>query len=122
MITLRLKLFISVCVSITINFIFADIIPYKNHNIYPEKPEYLLIPKFSKHDAPSWSPGHGHSYIDLSQLVLSVDCSNDKTGQCIKSTVNFELLMFEIPDDQQWYDYWPDNAFCCNPEQLKEEQ
>ena len=105
----------------------AEIIPYYEHSIYPLHPEYLTIPKFSPNDAPKWSPGHGHSYIDLSDVHLSYKCDDSYTlstgttavpslGTC-KDT-NFEILMFEEPPAKPWMDYWPDRQFCCTLEMV----
>lgn len=97
----------------------ADIIPYKSHVLYPAKPEYLVIPKLSKSDAPNWKPGRGKSYIDLSALTLKIDCSLPNTNDdCENSKFEFELLMFQAPEDFPWFSYWPDNVFCCNTEEL----
>ena len=106
-----------------VTFSIADIIRYQDHAIYPDKPEYLLVPKFTKKDVPSWKPGKGQSYIDLTQLSLQVDCSDaDDQDKCNDSEVDFEILMFEVPLEKEWYDYWSNNAFCCNDDELKKGQ
>jgi hypothetical protein len=104
----------------------GDIIPYHNHLVYPGKPEYLIIPKFAKNDVPNWSPGHGHSYIDLSQITLQIDCSVSSFSDCgsgsNEKSVTFELLMFQMPTDKSFSSYWPDDAYCCNSEEIEEDQ
>lgn len=104
----------------------SDIIPYHDHLVFPARPEYLVIPKYDKGDVPHWSPGHGHSYIDLSQLTLQVDCSKSDFPDCEtrskQSPVNFELFMFEMPADKTFSDYWPDDAYCCNTDEIDEDQ
>ena len=55
----------------------ADVVTYKNHYLYSPRPEYLIIPKYAKKDAPNWSPGNGRSFIDLSRFNFDLDC--DKT-------------------------------------------
>ena len=109
--------------------IFSDIVPYHRHIVYPNHPEYLLVQKYDKNDAPHWSPGHGKSFIDLSQLNLKADCSllpntaiSSIDNHCEDTSVNFQILMFEAPTDQAWIDYWPDRVFCCNNKQLESDE
>lgn len=99
----------------------SEVIPYNHHIVYPLRPEYLTIPKYAKQDAPNWSPGHGHSYIDLTRLKLRVNCYEPKIRSggepqemCTNSTL--EILMFEEPTGKAWIDYWPERDFCCTQE------
>ena len=104
----------------------ADVISYNNHVISPGHPEYLLIQKYTKKDAPSWSPGKGHSFIDLSQVSVQIDCSSigspTQQSECDSSTVKFQILMFEAPEDKSWSDYWPDQTYCCGAAELEAEE
>lgn len=100
--------------SFFLSYTLAEVIPYSNHYIFPLRPEYLTIPKYAKNDAPSWPPGHGHSYIDMSRLRIRVNCVESKTTayeSCSNSS--FQILMFEEPTGKPWIEYWPDRNFCC---------
>ena len=97
----------------------AEIIPYKEHVIYPLYPEYLTISKFAPGDAPKWSPGHGKSYIDLSGMKVTLKCDADKKAGSICKDSSFEILMFEEPPAKPWMDYWPDRQFCCTSDMVK---
>lgn len=61
-------------------FAGSEIILYRRDLIFPERPTYLTIAKFSAADAPNWPPGNGHSFIDLSHLTLSIACNHDLTS------------------------------------------
>jgi hypothetical protein len=106
------------------NFSSGEVIVYKNHIVYPERPEYLIIPKYAKNDIPSWSPGHGRSYIDISRLSVHTTCNPDGTNKVpvasgdkdICKDSAFEMLMFEAPSDRPWTDYWQLDEFCCTAE------
>jgi len=117
-----LKIFQAFIALIHFGDILADIIEYRDHIISPAKPEYLIIPKYSSADVPKWPPGHGHSYIDLSPLILKADCSQSSLATCESTNVDFELLMFQLPSDKAWNSYWPNSAFCCNAEEIEEGQ
>lgn len=102
----------------------AEIITYNSHWLSPNKPEYLVIPKYDSHEVPHWRPGRGNSYIDLSRLKVQSACYNDVNTQsppgvdstsCSKS-VQFDLLMFETPLGESWQDYWEDDHYCCTQE------
>ena len=100
----------------------SEVVMYKDHVIYPERPEFLIVPKYAKNDIPSWSPGNGKSYIDLSRLNVKTTCKPDGSNSipssagdsnvCVDST--FEMLMFKAPTDRPWTDYWELEEFCCN--------
>ena len=30
--------------------------------------------------------------------------------------------MFKLPNNQQWNNYWPDGAFCCNIDEVNNDQ
>lgn len=98
----------------------GEIIPYRNHKVYSQRPEYLEIPKYAKGDVPHWSPGHGHSYIDLSELRLTASCLElGVTNAALCSNSTFQLLMFDEPNDKYWLDYWPEHNFCCTGEMVE---
>ena len=91
--------------------VHAEFIKYDQHRVFPLRPEYMAFPKYAKKDVPNWAPGKGRSFIDLSQLSFSVDCTflpND----CTPTTL--EMLMFEEPTEFPWLNYWPDNNLCCS--------
>lgn len=100
----------------------GEIIQYQNHVVAPDRPEYLVIPKFDKGEVPHWYPGQGHSYIDLSQLVIRSGCNNKEPskfppvrgsdGEYCKDAV-FDVLMFEAPTDKHWMNYWENGEYCC---------
>jgi len=103
----------------------ADVVTYKNHYLYSPRPEYLIIPKYAKKDAPNSSPGNGRSFIDLSRFNFDLDC--DKThftagtipddGTCKESYI--DILIFEAPTDKPWTDYWPNEDYCCTEEAVE---
>lgn len=111
-----------------VKHICGEIIPYFDHNIMPLHPEYLTIPKFSSRDAPHWSPGKGQSYIDLSRIQISLDCSlppppppspgvlPPPRDVCHNAT--FQILMFEEPKEMPWMNYWTDKQFCCTAKMI----
>lgn len=106
-----------------LNAVSGEVIEYKRHIIRPEHPEYLIIPKYSKRDIPSWSPGRGRSYIDISRLKLKTTCtdsSKNEKNACRDS--KFEMLMFEAPKDKPWTEYWEMDDFCCTEEILRDGQ
>lgn len=96
----------------------AEVIPYHKHSIVPLHPEYLTIPKYSAVDAPHWSPGHGHSFIDLSRVTLHNECNLPSSSDCRNST--FQMLMFEETTEMYWMDYWPNRQFCCTSNMITE--
>ena len=98
----------------------AEVIPYHKHSIVPLHPEYLTIPKYSAADAPHWSPGHGHSFIDLSRVTLHNECDMPSSSECRNST--FQILMFEETTEMSWMDYWPYRQFCCTSNMIVEEE
>ena len=97
-----------------ISLIYADIITYQNHVLYPERPEYLVIPKYDKSEVPSWSPGKGRSFIDLAHVIVKSTCAETKGKKCRDNAL--EMLMFEAPKSGSWKEYWPDDEYCCTPE------
>ena len=107
---------ICVILLILIHSAGAEIIPYQKHNFKPLQPEYLTIPKFSGDDAPHWSPGLGHSYIDLSRITLHNECHKPSVLDCKNAT--FVIMMFEEPKEKFWMDYWPNRQFCCTGEMI----
>ena len=101
---------------------YCEIIQYADHLIMPDRPEYLVIPKFDKKEVPHWSPGRGRSFIDLSDVKIHSSCDPieaakrpppppGEAGQC--KDVTFEVLMFKDPGDRPWMDYWSDGDYCC---------
>ena len=99
-------------------FAVGEVIEFKDHLIEADYPEFLVIPKFSKNDAPNWSPGHGKSYIDLSRLKFTLDCAYIAANATTCPTSTLELLVFEEPTEKDWMDYWPDRNFCCTDEMV----
>lgn len=107
--------------AITARFAHCEIIQYVDHMIMPDRPEYLVIPKFDKHEVPHWYPGHGRSFIDLSSVQIHSSCDPDEAakrplppnseGTC--KDVTFEVLMFQDPGDRPWMNYWTDGNYCC---------
>lgn len=55
------------CLTTVVEHCGADVVTYKNHYLYAPRPEYLVIPKYTNKDAPSWPPGNGRSFVDLSR-------------------------------------------------------
>jgi len=103
----------------------AELIQYMDHLVMPDRPEYLVIPKFDKREVPHWYPGHGRSFIDMSDLRISSSCDPEEMGKrpppppgsegtCID--VDFDILMFRDPGDKPWTDYWTDGNYCCTDE------
>jgi hypothetical protein len=115
-----------------VSLLYADIITYNNHFLKPETPEYLIIPKYGKHEVPNWSPGNGRSYIDLSRLTVRSACYVDENARpplppppypvskenC--GPVRLDMLMFEAPNDKPWMDYWGENEFCCTAKLIED--
>jgi hypothetical protein len=105
--------------------VYAEIIQYVDHIIMPDRPEYLVIPKFDKKEVPHWFPGHGRSFIDLSGITVRSSCDPveeakrpSPDGGC--KDVTFEVLMFEDPKDKLWMDYWPNDNYCCTQSAVEE--
>lgn len=113
--------------------VHADIIQYHDHFLIPERPEYLVLPKFDKTEVPHWKPGKGRSYIDFSHLKIRSACyeSPDPYVKFPPSPIpfdkdeckpaQFDLLMFEAPmddPDKPWKDHWEDGEFCCTSEMV----
>ncbi len=102
----------------------ATIISYKNHLIFPTRPEFLTFAKYAKADAPAWTPGHGKSYIDLSRLNVRMDCSvpnnilaeNNAKLNC-KTTI-MDILLIQADLKNPWADAWEDHQYCCNKDQV----
>lgn len=103
-------------------FAHCEIINYVDHLIMPDRPEYLVIPKFGKKEVPHWYPGHGRSFIDLSGIQIHSSCDpveevkrppppQGAGGVC--KDVTFEVLMFEDTKDRPWMDYWAEGDYCC---------
>lgn len=103
----------------------ASIIKYDNHALLPNKPEFMEFPKFVAGNVPSWSPGNGHSFIDLSRLEARIDCvapssiissisSSKEATKCTESIM--DILLFQAPPS--WKDYWETNEYCCNNDQI----
>jgi hypothetical protein len=105
-----------------IHAVMAEIIHYDYHLIAAGQPEYLIIPKYDKHEVPHWAPGRGRSYIDVSRLEVGSTCYNDgyspylTTDKDTCKKVKFDLLLFEAPESHSWEDFWEDNNYCCTPE------
>jgi len=104
---------------------YAEIIKYSNHIINPDRPEYLIIPKFSAYEVPNWYPGDGRSFIDLTDVIIHSSCDSEEKQKitlpdedadlsCVDAT--FEVLMFEAPNDKPWFDYWNNGDYCCTNE------
>jgi hypothetical protein len=100
----------------------CEIIRYVDHMIMPDRPEYLVIPKFDKTEVPHWYPGHGRSFIDMSDIKIHSSCDPAEAGKrpppppgsegtC--KDVMFDVLMFEDPGDKPWMNYWTDGDYCC---------
>ena len=105
----------------------AEIVPYVHHVLGPLRPEFLQIAKYAKTDAPHWSPGHGRSFIDLSNLhvrALCVSDSNPNGGAITEKLSNscdnttFNMMMLQEPTERYWMDYWPDREFCCTKDMV----
>eukprot|EP01038_Epipyxis_sp_PR26KG_P008195 gene8195-11085_t len=116
---LNILLLILLIFQISIN-VNAELITYENHVIYPAQPEYVIIPKYDAKEVPPWQPGRGRSFIDLSHVNILSTCLMDKSlfpakyvdNLCKETTV--ETLMFEVPTDRPWKDYWTTSAgYCC---------
>lgn len=103
----------------------CEIIRYRDHLVLPNRPEYLIIPKFDKTEVPNWYPGHGRSFIDLSDVMIHSSCDPVEIskrpalsppppgmdGACEDAI--FEVLMFEAPKNKPWMDYWVEGEYCC---------
>mmetsp|Transcript_5560 Transcript_5560/g.5744 ORF Transcript_5560/g.5744 Transcript_5560/m.5744 type:complete len:522 (-) Transcript_5560:124-1689(-) len=114
----------AITLALAFNCSKAEIIPYRRDVIFPMRPSYLSIPKYSARDAPNWSPGKGQSYIDMSQITLSLACSSSPVGStspsvCKNTTI--EILVFESPSEgSHWMSYWPSSdTFCCTEEMVE---
>jgi len=110
------------CALLLLSKSLAEVIHYDNHIILPDRPEYLVIPKFDKGEVPHWYPGEGRSFIDLSDLKVQSACDPTNpnpppppppgvTQDC--RDVVFEVLMFEAPTDKHWMEYWTHQDYCC---------
>lgn len=117
----RFGVFVAIAANLA-QFAHCEVINYVDHLIMPDRPEYLVIPKFDKHEVPHWYPGHGRSFIDLSGIQIHSSCEPSEEakrpppppgagGVC--KDVTFEVLMFEDPKDRPWMDYWPEGDYCC---------
>ena len=91
--------------------------------MYPLKPAFFSIPKFSPEDVPHTAPGNGKSFIDLHDLTLELKCDEitfeDDTVAAAEKCTNtqIELLTFRVPDHTpNWLDYWPSESLCCTAE------
>lgn len=54
----------------------SEIITFSKNYILPNSVEYLEVPKYVHPDAPSYAPGNGQSYVDLSKLKIFSSCDN----------------------------------------------
>ena len=86
----------------------AEIIKYSNHIINPDRPEYLIIPKFADYEVPNWYPGDGRSFIDLTDVIIHSSCDSEEKSKitlpaedadlsCVDAT--FEVRMNDDDDD-----------------------
>mmetsp|Transcript_10322 Transcript_10322/g.16896 ORF Transcript_10322/g.16896 Transcript_10322/m.16896 type:complete len:530 (-) Transcript_10322:544-2133(-) len=98
----------------------AEIIAYHDHVVMPDRPEYLVVPKFDQSEVPHWYPGHGRSFIDLSDMKIRSTCDPKAKRPPLPPGHDFtcrdavfEILMFEAPTDEPWMDYWPNQLYCC---------
>lgn len=95
----------------------SEMIEYHDHLVFPNRPEYIIIPKFDKSDVPHWAPGKGRSYIDLSDLNIRTACGSKvppvPSGVDACRPASLDILMMKAPKDTHWTNYWPDNEFCC---------
>lgn len=111
----------STLAALALRMVQCEVIQYVDHLILPDRPEYLVIPKFDKREVPHWYPGHGRSFIDLSNIQIHSSCDPaesskrplppDSEGTC--KDVTFEILMFQDPGERPWLDYWTDGNYCC---------
>lgn len=103
---------------------FSEIIQYVDHLIMPDRPEYLVMPKFDKKEVPHWYPGRGRSFIDFSNVKIHSSCDPEEIAkrpvppgtesEC--KDVTFEVLMFEDEGSRPWMDFWDDGDYCCTDE------
>ncbi len=98
----------------------GELIYYNNHILYPEEPQYIIIPKFAKNEVPHWSPGNGRSFIDVAGLNVYSSCGSKllpaefSEEDCKHSDV--EMLMFSYTEEKLLWDYWVDGDYCCSQE------
>jgi hypothetical protein len=106
-------------VFLKLKFLEGEIIVFNNHVINQMYPESWPIPKYSKRDAPNWSPGKGHSFIDFSGLKLKSYCSSNSFFSIVSSdfqlcsNTSLDILLFEEPTEFNWKDLWSLSGFCC---------
>ena len=93
----------------------AEIIKYSNHIINPDRPEYLIIPKFAAYEVPNWYPGDGRSFIDLTDVIIHSSCDSgekekvtlpaeDADLSCVDAT--FEVRINDDDDDDDVCIQW----------------
>jgi hypothetical protein len=74
----------------------ADIISYENDLLLPQRPIYLMLPKFGPGDVPAGPPGDGRSFVDMSPVSIELDCdAHPHYADCTKTVV--EVLVFKAP-------------------------
>ena len=122
---MKLSLSLFLCYNALIATVLSEVIVYDRHVVFPDRPEFLVVPKFAKQDIISMQPGRGRSYIDFSRLKVKTTCNPDGTHRdppappgeddVCRDTL-FEMLMFEAPEDKPWFDYWDQDNFCCTEE------
>ena len=119
-----ITLALTVAFSLFIVYVDASIIKYQDHALIPDHPEYLVFPKFAKGSLPSWHPGNGQSFIDLSRIFVNIDCSISKSilssngYSCTNNTIIDVLLFQTTSGSKPWIDYWDDHQYCCNQDQV----
>lgn len=104
---------------ILLTLVSSELIFYHHDVLFPLKPQFITIPKFSRNEVPNWSPGRGRSFIDLGSLTVHSSCDSSMppsppSDGTICKEVEIDLLMFEAPLDKSWIDYWGDDDYCCN--------
>jgi len=82
---------------------YAEIIKYSNHIINPDRPEYLIIPKFSAYEVPNWYPGDGRSFIDLTDVIIHSSCDSEEKQKITLPDEDADLscvdATFEVMND-----------------------
>jgi len=102
--------FLSILILLNVLLRYAEIIKYSNHIINPDRPEYLIIPKFAGNEVPNWYPGDGRSFIDLTDVIIHSSCDpQEKTKvslppedvdlSCVDATFEVRIDDFDVDDD-----------------------
>lgn len=112
---MMIPLLFFICLTFYTRVAQGDMMSFKGHAIEPGRPDVFVIPKYTKELVPSWYPGLGRSFIDLSRIRFALDCSNTAGTSSCKDTA-IQVMMFEAPKDQYWKSYWESGQFCCNAE------